>query len=84
MTDGHLPSSSALESTARFADRRLTPEEFQAYVDAPVSEAERQEALRLIRWFKTRYPTPADRLAYAQRSYARWTTHRRRGAQGSR
>ena len=77
MSEGRLPSSSAVEATTRFSNRRLTPEEFQAYVDAPVSEAERQEALRLIRWFKKRYPTPAERLAYAQRSYTRWTAHRR-------
>ena len=77
MSDGRLPSSSAVQATARFSNRRLTPEEFQAYVNAPVSEVERQEALRLIRWFKKRYPTPAERLAYAQRSYARWTAHQR-------
>lgn len=77
MSDRRLPSSTAVEAAARFANRRLTGQEFQAYVDAPVSEAEREEALRLIRWFKKRYPTPADRLAYAQRSYARWTAHRR-------
>ena len=75
MIEHPLPSSSAVEATTRFAHRRLTSEEFQAYVDAPVSEAEREEALRLIRWFKNRYPTPADRLAYARRSYERWTVH---------
>ena len=79
MTERPLPSSSAVEATTRFAHRRLTPEEFRAYVDAPLSEAEREEALRLIRWFKNRYPTPADRLAYARRSYERWTAHRPHG-----
>jgi hypothetical protein len=72
MSDHRLPSSSAVQATTGFSNRRLTPGEFQAYVDAPVSEAEREEALRLIRWFKKRYPTPAERLAYARRSYTRW------------
>ena len=77
MSDQRLPSASAVEAATRFSNRRLTADELQAYVDAPVSEAERQEALRLIRWFKTRYPTPAERLAYAQRAYARWHAQQR-------
>ena len=77
MSDQRLPSASAVEAAMRFSNRRLTADELQAYVDAPVSEAERQEALRLIRWFKTRYPTPAERLAYAQRAYARWNAQQR-------
>ena len=75
MSNSRLPSARAVEAAVRFSSRRLTAEEFQAYVDAPVSEAERQEALRLIRWFAKRYPTPAERLAYARRAYARWTAH---------
>lgn len=74
MSDHRLASSSAVQATTLFSNRRLTPEEFQAYVDAPVSEAEREEALRLIRWFRKRYPTPAERLAYVQRAYTRWRT----------
>ncbi|MBW2687330.1 MAG: hypothetical protein JRE19_15670 [Deltaproteobacteria bacterium] len=41
MSDSRLPSPSAVQAAARFSSRRLTPEEFQAYVDAPVSEDER-------------------------------------------
>jgi hypothetical protein len=77
MSDHRLPSAAAVQATTLFSNRRLTPEEFQAYVDAPVSEVEREEALQLICWFKKRYPTPVERLAYAQRAYARWTAHRR-------
>lgn len=55
-----------------FHDRVLGPEEARAYLDAPISEAERDEVLALIRWFRRRYPTPAERLAYARRAYARW------------
>ena len=70
---GCLPSSSTVNEVTQFSERRLTPEELEAYVDAPVSEAERQEALELIRWFTARYPTAAERLAYVRRAYARWT-----------
>ncbi len=30
------------------------------------------ESRSLIRWFRRRYPTPAERLAYARRAYSRW------------
>jgi hypothetical protein len=50
----------------------LEPAEARAYLDAPISEAEREEVLALIRWFQRRYPTPAERLAYVRRAYARW------------
>lgn len=55
-----------------FHDRVLTPTEAGAYLDAPISEAERDEVLALVRWFRRRYPTPAERLAYVRRAYAQW------------
>jgi hypothetical protein len=39
----------------------------------PIGDAEAEEALSLIRWFRRRYPTPAERLAYCRRAYRRWT-----------
>jgi hypothetical protein len=39
----------------------------------PLTDAELEETRSLIRWFRRRYPTPADRLAYARRAYRRWT-----------
>lgn len=54
-------------------DRQLTPEEARAYLDRPITPVERDEALALVRWFRRRYPSPADRLAYVRRAYARWT-----------
>jgi len=72
MSDTRPPARSAIQRAVRFSGRTLRPDEFQAYVDAPVSEAERQEALRLIRWFTRRYPTPAERLAYVRRAHSRW------------
>jgi len=55
-----------------FHDRVLGPAEARAYLDAPISEAEREEVLALVHWFRRRYPTPAERLAYVRRAYARW------------
>jgi hypothetical protein len=53
-------------------DRRLSPAEAQAYLDAPITDAEREGVRELVRWFCRRYPTPIDRLAYVRRAYARW------------
>lgn len=73
MSQTNPPSEAALEATRRFSERILAADAFDAYVNAPVSEDEREEALRLIRWFSTRYRTPAQRLAYVRRAYARWS-----------
>ena len=51
--------------------RRLSPEEFRSYVEAPLSEWERENAAALITWFTTRYKTPLERLAYARRAQAK-------------
>ncbi len=56
---------------AEQATRRLSPDEFQAYVDAPVSDWERENAAALIAWFTARSKTPLERLAYARRAQAR-------------
>jgi hypothetical protein len=55
------------------ADRQLTTEEWQAYVNQPMTADEREEIDALLEWFARRYPTPAARLAYARRAYRRWT-----------
>ncbi len=57
---------------ARLDDRTLEPAEARAYLNAPTTEAEREEVLALAAWFQRRYPTPAERLAYVRRAYARW------------
>lgn len=59
----------------RWAERTLSREDFQAYVAAPLSDHEREEQDGLLAWFAGRYPTPADRLRYARRTYARWTSY---------
>ena len=55
-----------------FHDRTLSPAEARAYLEAPITQAERDEVLALVRWFRERYPTAAERLAYVRRAYARW------------
>lgn len=65
------PSADERAWIAEQAARRLSPEEFQSYIDAPVSEWERENAAALIAWFTTRYKTPLERLAYARRAQAR-------------
>jgi hypothetical protein len=53
-------------------ERTMGAEEARAYLEAPVTEAEREGVRALVRWFERRYPTPLDRLSYARRAYARW------------
>jgi hypothetical protein len=55
-----------------FAERRLSPLEAREYLETPISDSERDEVLALVRWFRRRYPTPLERLAYVRRAYARW------------
>jgi hypothetical protein len=62
----------AQASARAFHNRTLEPAEARAYLDAPVTDAERDAVLALVRWFEHRYPTPAERLAYVRRAYARW------------
>jgi hypothetical protein len=57
---------------AEFQERRLGAAEARAYLEAPMTEAERDEVRALVHWFLHRYPTPAERLAYVRRAYARW------------
>ena len=66
------PGPDLVKRLREFAERKLSPAEFDAMVNAPMSAEEREHAQDLIRWFTRRYPTPAERLAYARRAYARW------------
>lgn len=53
-------------------DRAVSAQEARDYLESPVSEREREDVLALVRWFRRRYATPAERLAYVRRAYARW------------
>ena len=52
--------------------RRLSPAAAREYLDAPMSDAEREQLQELVTWFQRRYPSPLQRLAYVRRAYARW------------
>jgi hypothetical protein len=69
VTDPRVSSTSIGRSAP---DRALGAAQARQYLDAPITDAERDEILALIRWFRRRYPAPADRLAYVRRAYARW------------
>jgi hypothetical protein len=60
------------DALAAAIDRKLSTEEAAAYLAMPISDAERDEVLSLVRWFTRRYPTGAERLAYVRRAYRRW------------
>jgi hypothetical protein len=55
-----------------FAERRLSLEEFEAWVSAPWSAEDLEEARSLIAWHMRRYPRPIERLRHAREVYARW------------
>ena len=60
---------------AAFHERSLEPAEARAYLEAPITDAERDEVRALVQWFRHRYPTPVERLAYVRRAYARWSRY---------
>ena len=55
-------------------ERRLTAEEVRARLNEPIGDDEREQVLSLVRWFRRRYASPADRLAYVRQAYARWVS----------
>ena len=70
-------SADARRRLSTLAERELTADEVRAALRTPLGDAEREESLSLIRWFRRRYPTPAERLAYARRAYRRWSAAER-------
>ncbi len=69
---GSRPSAEVLARIRALSERRLSRDEVETALRVPVEEAEREEILSLVAWFRRRYPTPADRLAYVRRAYRRW------------
>jgi hypothetical protein len=66
-------SRTARKRLSALAERELTAGEVRQALATPLSDAERDESLSLIRWFRRRYPTPGERLAYVRRAYRRWS-----------
>lgn len=67
-----VPSPETRARIRAMAERALTADEVREALAIPLGEAEREEAVSLIRWFRRRYPTPGARLAYARRAFRRW------------
>ena len=77
MRRAKLPSRDARKRLSALAQRRLTADEVRAALATPLGDSERDDSLSLIRWFRRRYPTPGERLAYARRAYRRWSAVQR-------
>ena len=67
-----FPSPETVARIRALSERRLSAEEVQEAMRTPIGDAEREEILSLIAWFRRSYPTPAERLAYVRRAYRRW------------
>jgi hypothetical protein len=65
------PTEEQLARVRALADRRLTPAELDAYVNAPWGDGERERSLELIAWFMRRYPTALERLKAGRRAMRR-------------
>ena len=65
-------TSTTAARVATLSARTLSADEIRAWLDTPIGDAEREEVLSLVRWFRRRYATPAERLAYVRQAYARW------------
>jgi hypothetical protein len=61
------------EAVRQAIDRAVTLEELRDILERPISTAESDEVVSLLRWFTRRYPSPEARLAYVKKAYARWT-----------
>lgn len=74
MTTSWRPVSAATRARLKgMMEEPLSLEEWRAWSERVPSAEELEETRELIRWFCRRYPTAAERLAYARRAYARWT-----------
>lgn len=69
-----FPTRTALARARGLAERRVTLAEVHAALETPFSASERASILSLVRWFRRRYPTPIERLAYVRRTYQRWVS----------
>jgi hypothetical protein len=68
-----IRSETTMRAIRNEANRTVSADEVRRYLETPISDTERQQVLDLVRWFRRRYPTAAERLAYVRKAYARWT-----------
>jgi hypothetical protein len=56
--------------TRAMDERELSPEEFNLLLERALADADEiLERAALVDWFRRRYPTARERLAYARRKY---------------
>ena len=67
------PTAEAIRRLREEYERPLTPDEYRTQSAVPLSAEEIEEDLELVRWFRRRYPTPAERSAYVRAAMARWS-----------
>lgn len=68
------PASDATRARLKaLAEEPLPFEEWRRRAAIPLTDDERERTLELVQWFRRRYPTPTERLAYVRRAYKRWT-----------
>jgi len=73
MSDGLRPASP--EARARLkalAEQPLPLDEWHRRLAIPLSRDEIEHTQELVRWFRRRYPTVGERLAYVRRAHKRW------------
>ena len=66
------PPAEAVARARALSERILSADEVTAGLRSRLTDDQLEEALELIRWFRAKYRSPAERLAYARRTYARW------------
>jgi hypothetical protein len=67
-----MTGDGASRSLRDLIDRRVSVAELRQALERPLGEDEREDVLSLARWFRRRYPSGAERLAYVRQAYARW------------
>ena len=72
------PSEDFLAEVEAFENRALSPAEFEARANAPMSDHEREDLEHLVSWFTRRYPTAGERLRAVDRLTAQWLRSRPR------
>ena len=73
MSDSLRPASR--ETRARLkamAERPLPLDEWYRRLAIPLSPEEIEHTREAVRWFRRRYPTAGERLAYVRRVHQRW------------
>jgi len=67
------PADEATRARLRaLAEQPLSLDEWNARLAVPITDEEHENTMELVRWFRRRYPTPDERLAYVRRAYKRW------------